>query len=129
MFIQSNHHGSNRFQIERCTYKFKVISVVMAHWYGLWNTIVIAINFYNGKEMIYALMFIISNHHGIKCLSNQLQLELCNVTLNVIYDIMHDLWNTFVIASSSCTGKKMICALMFIISNHCGMNVLVFYYG
>ena len=63
---------------------FKVISDIMAHWYDLWNTIVIAINFCNGKKMICALMFIISNHYGIKCLSNLLQLEACNVMFKVM---------------------------------------------
>ena len=62
---------------------FKVISDIMAHWYDLWNTIVIAINFCNAKKMICALMFILSNHYGIKCLSNLLQLEPCNVMFNL----------------------------------------------
>ena len=39
-----------------------------------------------------ALMFIISNHYGIKCLSNLLQLEPCNVMFKVISDIMAH-WN------------------------------------
>ena len=30
---------------------FKVISDILSHWYDLWNTIVIAINFYNSKEL------------------------------------------------------------------------------
>ena len=54
------------------------------------NTIVIAINFFNGK--ICVLMFIISNHYIIICLSNVLQLEPCNVMFKVIYDIMAH-WN------------------------------------
>ena len=49
---------------------FKVISDIMPHWYDLWNTIVIAINFCNAKKMICALMFIINNHYRIKCASN-----------------------------------------------------------
>ena len=53
---------------------------IMAHWY----TIVIAIIVFNGKKMICALMFIISNHNGINCLSNLLQLEPCNVMLKEI---------------------------------------------
>ena len=62
---------------------FKVISDIMAHWYEMWNTIVIAISFCTGKKMICALMFIISNHYGMKCI-NLLQLELCNVMFKVI---------------------------------------------
>ena len=38
--------------------------------------------------MIYALMFIIGNHYGMKCLSNLLQLEPCDVMFNVIPDRM-----------------------------------------
>ena len=41
----------------------------------------------------------ISNHDGIKCLSNLLQLEPCNVMLKVNSDIKahwYDMWNTFV---------------------------------
>ena len=51
---------------------FKVISDNIAHWYEMLNTIVIVINFCNGKKMICAMMFIISNDYGIKCLSNLL---------------------------------------------------------
>ena len=32
----------------------------------------------------------------------------------------HDMWNTFVIAINFCKAKKIICALMSIISNHYG---------
>ena len=39
--------------------------------------------------MICALMFIISNHHEIKSLSNLLQLEPCNVMFKVVSDIWH----------------------------------------
>ena len=66
---------------------FKVISDIMAHWYEMWNTIVIAISFCTGKKMICALMSIISNHYGIKCLSNLQQLEPCNVMFKVISEI------------------------------------------
>ena len=38
--------------------------------------------------MICALMSIIRNHYGIKCLSNLLQLEPCNPMLKVISDII-----------------------------------------
>ena len=66
----------------------------------MWNVIVAAINFCNAKIMIFALMFIMSNHYGIKCHSNQLQLEPCNVIFKVNSDIMahwYDMWNTIVI--------------------------------
>ena len=71
---------------------FKVISDIMAHWYDMWNTIVIAINFCNAKKMICELVFIISNQYGRKCLSNQLQLEQCNVKFTVI---SVEMWNCF----------------------------------
>ena len=67
---------------------FKVISYIIPHWYDLWNTIVIVINFCNAKKMIYAFMFIISNQYRRKCVGNQLQLEQCNVKFTVISDIM-----------------------------------------
>ena len=38
--------------------------------------------------MICALMFVISNHCGIKCLIILLQLEPCNVMFKVISEIM-----------------------------------------
>ena len=45
----------------------------MAHWYDMWNTIVIAINFCNALCIdVYH-----SNHCRIKCLSNLLKLEPC----------------------------------------------------
>ena len=128
---------SNLLQLEPCNDMFKVISDIIPHWYDLWNTIVIAIYFFNGKKMICALMFIICNHYGIKCFSNlfkfiinnhfgikclrkMLQLEQCNIMFNVIFDIMahwYDMWNTIVIAINFCNSKKMNCALMFIMSN------------
>ena len=85
---------SNQLQLEPCNVMFKVISDIMAYW---WNTIVIAINFFNAKQMIWALMFIISNHYGIKCLSNQLQLEPCYVMFKVFSNIMahrNYIWNS-----------------------------------
>ena len=92
MLIISIHYGikslSNLLQLERCNVMFKVISDIIAHCYDFWNTIVIAINFCNAKKMICALIFIISNHYGIKCLSNRLQLENCNFMCKVISDIM-----------------------------------------
>ena len=67
---------------------FKVISDIIAYWYEIGMTIVIAIRFCNGKKMICALMFIISYHYGIIYLSNLLQLEPCNVMFQVMSDIM-----------------------------------------
>ena len=67
----------------------------------VWNVFVIGISFCTGKEMISALMFIISNHNGIECFRNLLQLEPSNVVFKVIYDVMahwYDLWNSIVIA-------------------------------
>ena len=58
----------------------------MSSWYDMRNTIVIAINFCYANKMICALMFIIWNHYGIKCVSNVLQLEPCNVAFKVIFD-------------------------------------------
>ena len=104
---------------------FKVISDIMAHWYDMWNSIVIAINFCNAKKMICALMFIISNHYGIKCVSNLLQLEPCNDMFKVISDIMahcYDMWNTIITEINFWNAMKMNCALMFIICNHYGIN-------
>ena len=131
MFIMSNRYGikylSNLLQLEPCNIMFKVISDIMAHSYDMWNSIDIAINSCNAKKMIYALMFIISNHYGIKCLSNLLQLEPCNVMFKVISDIMehwYDLWNTIVIAINFCNAKKIICTLILIISNNYGMKCL-----
>ena len=93
MFIISNHYEikclSNLLQLEPCNVILNVISDVMAHRYHLWNTIVILIIFCNGQKMICALMFIISNHHEIKSLSNLLQLEPCNVMFKVVSDIWH----------------------------------------
>ena len=37
----------------------------------------------------------------------------------------NDFYNTIVIAINFCNAKKIICALMFIISNHYGINVLI----
>ena len=51
---------------------FRMISDKIAYWYDMWNTIVIAIKFFNGNKFICALMLIVSNHHVIKCDSNLL---------------------------------------------------------
>ena len=74
--IISNHYGKiclcYLLQLEPCNVMFKMISDIIAHWYDMRNTIVIAINFCNAKKMISAFMFIISKHCWIKCLSNLL---------------------------------------------------------
>ena len=71
-----------------------------------------------------ALMFIMSNHYGRKCLSNLLQLEPCNDMFKVISDMAHcyDLWNTIIKAMNFCYGKKINSALMFIMSNDNGIK-------
>ena len=84
----------------------------------MWNTIVISSNFCNAKKMLWELMFIISNHCGLKCLSNLLQLEPCNVMFKVISDIIahwYDIWNTIVIAINF---KENDLAFIFNIGNH-----------
>ena len=57
---------------------FKVISDIMKHCYDMWNTNVIAL-MENENDCVF-----IGNHYGIKCLSDLLQIEPCNV----IPDIM-----------------------------------------
>ena len=42
-----------------------------------------------------ALMFIMSNHYGRKCLSNLLQLEPCNDMFKVISDIMAHCYDNY----------------------------------
>ena len=113
MFIISNHFGikclSNVIQLEPCNVIIKVTSYKMAHWYDLWNTIVITINICKAMKMICSLVFIINNHFGIQCLSNLLQLETCNVMFKVISDIKarwFHLWNTIVIAVNLCNARK-----------------------
>ena len=96
----------------------------MAHWYDLINTFLIKFNFCIGKKLNSALMFIISNHNGRKCLCNLLQLEQWTDMYKVISDIMahrYDLINTFLITLNA---KKLNSALMFIISNHNGRKCL-----
>ena len=104
----------------------KVISD-MAHCYDLWNTIINAINICNAKKMNCALMFIMSNHYGRKCLSNFLQLEPCNDMFKMISDMMahcYDLGNTIMKVIHFCNGKKINSALWFIMSNHNGIKCL-----
>ena len=48
--------------VEPCNVMFNVISDIIEHWQDMQNTIVIAFNFRNRKEMICELMFILSNH-------------------------------------------------------------------
>ena len=92
MFITSNHYGmkclSNLIQLKPCNAIFKVTSDIMPHSYDLRSTIVMAINFWNAKKMNCALMFILSNHYGMICLSNLIQFEPYNVTFKMISDIM-----------------------------------------
>ena len=81
---------------------------------NLWNSIVFAINLCYAKKMICALMFIISNQDGIKCLCNLLQSEACNVIFKVNSDIVADWcdkWNIIVIAINFCNAKKTIRSL------------------
>ena len=77
---------------------------------------------------LFVFMLIISNHYGIKCVSNLIELEPCNVMFKVISDKMghwNNLWNTIFISINICNAKKMICALsMFMISNHYGTKCL-----
>ena len=68
------------------------VITVMSNLSNLWNKMfwVITYNYC-------AFMFIISNHYGIKCVSNLLQLEPCNDMFKVISDIMahcNVMWNT-----------------------------------
>ena len=90
---------------------FKVISDIMEHCYDAWNTIINANNFCNAKKKNCAMMFIISNHHGIKCVSNLVQLEPWNDMFKVISDIMAHcyLWNTVINAINFCNSMNMNC--------------------
>ena len=67
LMFNINNHGikclNHWLQFEPCSVMFKVIYDKMAHWYVMWNAIVIAINFCKAKKMNCALMFIISNHY------------------------------------------------------------------
>ena len=142
MFIMSQHHGKNvvviyysyNHVINFCNAK-KMICALMFKWVNMIkhhgkNVVVIyysynhVINFCNAKKMICALMFIKCNQYWIQCLSNLLQLELCNV-MKVLSDMAHwyDYWISIVIQITFCNAKKMICVSMFIISNHGSRNV------
>ena len=93
MFNISNHGikcFSDLLQLEPCDGMFKVISDRMTHWYVLYLYVFVLcnpINFFNAKKMICVLMFMIGNHYDIKCLSNLLQSEPCNV-MRIISNIM-----------------------------------------
>ena len=88
---------------------FKVISDIMAHCYDMWNTIISPVNFCNAMKVNWALMFIISNHYGIKCVSNLLQLEPCSEKFKVISDVLancYDVWNTIINETNFCNAKE-----------------------
>ena len=90
----------------------------------MWKSIVIENNFRNAKKMICASMFNISNHYGIKWLSNLLRFEPCNVMFKLIFDKMghwDDTWNRIVIAI---IFHNAICALMFNKRNCYGIKCL-----
>ena len=133
MFIICNHYGikchSNQLLLEPRSVMFTVISDIMAHWCDMWNTIFIATNFCNAKKMICALLFIISNQYGIKCLNILFYflIEPGNIMFKVISDMAHCnlMLNIILIAIKLCNVKKMICTLMIIISNHYGIKCLI----
>ena len=86
--------------------------------------------FLQWKEIDLCIDVYHNHHEGITCLSNLLLLEQCNVMYKVISDIMvycYYLWNAIVLAINFCHAKKMICALMFIISNHYGIQYNVMF--
>ena len=86
--------------LEPCHGMFKVICDKMEHWYDMWNTIIIAINFCNANKNELCMHVYHKHHYGKKCLSNLLQLEPCSVMLKVISDIMvhwYVMWNTIII--------------------------------
>ena len=65
------------------------------------------------KWFVHCCSLNISNHYGIKCVSNLILQEPCNVMFNVISDIIahwNDLWNKIVIGIVFCNAKKIICA-------------------
>ena len=98
---------------------FKLISDLMAQWYAMWNTIVMAIDVCIAKKIICTFMIIISYYYGIKCLSNLLQLHPCYVMFKVISDIIahwYDMWNTIVIAITNCNAKWFIPPWLLIIN-------------
>ena len=87
---------------------FKAISYIMAHCYDMWNTTITAINFCNATKVNWALLFIISNHYGIKCVSNLVQLEPCNDMISDIMAHCYDMWNTIIKAINFCKNELCI---------------------
>ena len=68
------------------------------------------------KENDLSIHVIISNHEGIKWLSNLLYLEPCNIMFKVISDITslwYDMSNTIFIANYFLNEKKMNCSFDF----------------
>ena len=85
----------------------KVMSDIMEHCYDMQNTVnnssnqFLALIYFNAKKMIGALIIIISNDYGIKCLRNVLQLEPFNDMFKVFSDIMlycYVMYNTITVA-------------------------------
>ena len=76
---------------------------------------IIAIILCNVIKMCCALMFIISNHYGIKCLSDLLQIEPCDELFKVISVVMSHWYmlNQFIIAIIFCNAKKIKCAVFY----------------
>ena len=91
MVLNSNHDGrkclSNLLQLEPCNDMYKVISDIMVQWYEMINTFIFTINFCNAMRMN-ALVFIMGNHYGRKCLTILLQLESRNDIFQVIFVTM-----------------------------------------
>ena len=72
----------------------------MAQWYETINSFLITFNFCNAIKMNIALMLIISNRYGRKCLSILIQLQPCIDIFKVISGKMvhwYELINTFLI--------------------------------
>ena len=81
-------------------------------------------NICNAKKMNCALMFIMSNHYGKKCLSNFLQLEPWSDMISDIMAHCYDLGNTIMKAINFCNGKEINSALLYIMSNDNGIKCL-----
>ena len=69
----------NPLQVQTSNVMFKVICDILTHWYDIYKTFVFSINICNAKKINCGMMFIISNHYGIKSLSILLPLERCNI--------------------------------------------------
>ena len=99
----------NLLHLKRYSVMYNVISDIKAHWYALFNTMKFTFNFCNAIETNCALMFIINNHIGRKCLSNILHLERCNVMFDVISEIMaywYAICNTNIFSFNFCNAIK-----------------------